>query len=101
MKIALYIILGLASALLIFNLTKIDYSAPFEGDSIVGVISVIACLCAILLVVILMISRKMRKKLKRTLLFQKLHKVFLVLAILTFVAGIVYEFINPTLVTLL
>ncbi|MFD2825646.1 hypothetical protein ACFSYG_04135 [Leeuwenhoekiella polynyae] len=68
MKIALYIILGLASALLIFNLTKIDYSAPFEGNSMVGVISVIACLCAILLVVILMISRKIavkNKELKR------------------------------------
>lgn len=62
MKIALYIILGLASALLIFNLTKIDYSSPFEGASMVGVISVIACLCAILLVVILMISRKIAAK---------------------------------------
>ncbi|RXG14212.1 hypothetical protein DSM03_101329 [Leeuwenhoekiella aestuarii] len=46
-------------------------------------------------------NRKMRKKLKRTLVFQKLHKIFLVLAIFTFLAGIVYEFINPTLVTLL
>jgi len=46
-------------------------------------------------------NRQMRRKLKRTLIYQKLHKVFLVLAILTFVAGIVYEFINPTLVTLL
>ncbi|MFD2825647.1 hypothetical protein ACFSYG_04140 [Leeuwenhoekiella polynyae] len=46
-------------------------------------------------------NRKMLKKLKRAILFQKLHKIFLVLAILTFFAGIVYEFINPTLVTLL
>ena len=46
-------------------------------------------------------NRQMRRKLKRTLIYQKLHKVFLILAILTFVAGIVYEFINPTLVTLL
>ncbi|MAW94207.1 MULTISPECIES: hypothetical protein [unclassified Leeuwenhoekiella] len=62
MKIALYIFLGLASALMIFNLTKIDYAAPFEGNSMVAVISVIACLCAALLVLILMISRKIAEK---------------------------------------
>ena len=65
MKIALYVIIGLASALLIFNLTKIDYSAPFEGNSMVGVISVVACLCAILLLVILLISRKIAEKNRR------------------------------------
>lgn len=46
-------------------------------------------------------NRKLRRKLKRTLIFQKLHKIFLVLAILSFLGGIVYEFINPTLITLL
>ncbi|RXG29153.1 hypothetical protein [Leeuwenhoekiella marinoflava] len=46
-------------------------------------------------------NRKMLKKLKRAIVFQKLHKFFLILAILTFIAGVVYEFINPTLVTLL
>lgn len=46
-------------------------------------------------------DKKLRKKLKRTLLFQQLHKVFLALALLTFIAGVVYEFINPTLVNLL
>ena len=65
MKIALYVIIGLASALLIFNLTKIDYSAPLEGNSMVGVISVVACLCAILLLVILLISRKIAEKNRR------------------------------------
>ncbi|MFI8378401.1 hypothetical protein [Leeuwenhoekiella sp. NPDC079379] len=43
----------------------------------------------------------LRTQLKRTLIYQKLHKVFLVLSIITFVGGIVYEFINPTLVELL
>ncbi len=64
MKVALYIILALASALLIFNLTKVDYSAPLTGDSTVAVISVVACLCAMLLVVILLISRKIAEKSK-------------------------------------
>ena len=43
----------------------------------------------------------LRSQLKRTLIYQKLHKIFLVLSIITFVGGIVYEFINPTLVELL
>ena len=46
-------------------------------------------------------DRELRKKLKRTLIFQQLHKVFLVLAILTFIAGLIYEFYNPSLVALL
>ena len=62
MKVALYILMALASALMIFNLTKIDYAAPLEGNSMVAVISVIACLCAVLLLAILMISRKIDEK---------------------------------------
>ena len=62
MKIALYIILALASALLVFNATKIDFAAPLEGNSMVALISVAACLCAILLLVILLISRKIAEK---------------------------------------
>lgn len=64
MKVALCIILALAGALFIFNLTQVDYSAPLTGDSTVAVISVVACLCAILLVLILMISRKIAEKSK-------------------------------------
>ena len=41
MKVALYIILALAGALFIFNLTQVDYSAPLTGDSTVAVISVV------------------------------------------------------------
>ena len=46
-------------------------------------------------------DKKLRKKLRRTLIFQRLHKLFLLLAILTFIVGLVYEFINPSLVELL
>lgn len=45
-------------------------------------------------------DEKLIKKLKRTLVYQKLHKVFLVLSIITFIAGVVYEFINPSLITM-
>ncbi|WP_416446479.1 hypothetical protein ACH3O9_09070 [Leeuwenhoekiella sp. A16] len=45
-------------------------------------------------------DEKLIKKLKRTLVYQKLHKIFLVLSIITFIAGVVYEFINPSLITM-
>ncbi|WP_031426399.1 hypothetical protein [Flavimarina sp. Hel_I_48] len=43
---------------------------------------------------------KLLQRLRITLLFQKLHKLFLYLAILTFISGIVYEVMNPTLILL-
>ena len=43
---------------------------------------------------------RLKRKLKRTLIFQRLHKVFTVLAIITLVAGIIYEIYNPQLVLL-
>ena len=64
MKIFIYIILTLSAALLVFNLTKIDYSAPLEGNSIVAVISVLACACAIVLLLILQVSKKIAQKQK-------------------------------------
>tara|TARA_R110002020_G_scaffold303939_5_gene519688 strand:- start:31956 stop:32150 length:195 start_codon:yes stop_codon:yes gene_type:complete len=64
MKIFIYIILALSTALLIFNLTKIDYNTPFEGNSTVAVISVLACACAIVLLLILQVSKKIAQKQK-------------------------------------
>jgi type III secretory pathway component EscU len=43
---------------------------------------------------------KLLRRLRSTLLFRKLHKLFLVLAILTFITGIVYEIMDPTLLLL-
>lgn len=40
---------------------------------------------------------KLLRRLRTTLLFQKLHKLFLLFAILTFVTGIVCEMMDPTL----
>lgn len=45
-------------------------------------------------------SPRLIRRLNQTLLFQKLHKIFLVLASISFLGGIVYEFINPTLIYL-
>ena len=43
---------------------------------------------------------KLKRKLKRTLIYQKLHKVFTVLAVVMLVVGIAYEFYSPTLIHL-
>ena len=43
---------------------------------------------------------RLKRKLKRTLIFQRLHKIFTVLAVITLVAGVAYEFYDPQLVRL-
>jgi len=64
MKVFIYILVTLATALLVYNITKVDFSAPFQGESIVAVIGVVACLCAIVLMTILLLSRKIASKVK-------------------------------------
>lgn len=65
MKIFIYILIAFATGLLIYNATKVDYSAPFEGDSTVAVICVLAAGCAVLLLWILQTSLAIKKKSKR------------------------------------
>lgn len=53
-----------AIALIAYNITLIDFSNPFEGNSIVAVIGVMASLCAIVLILIFYTSKKIQKKLE-------------------------------------
>ncbi len=62
MKILIYILTFLALALLVFNITKLDFNNLLEGDSKVAVICIIAAACVILLMIILGVSRKIAKK---------------------------------------
>ena len=55
----------LAIILVIYNLTKIDYSNPLQDDSVVALITVIAGLCTVLLLAILRASKKIEKTLKK------------------------------------
>ncbi|NNC51273.1 MAG: hypothetical protein HKO01_12150 [Flaviramulus sp.] len=64
MKILTFIISILALGLIIFNVTQIDMNAPFEGQSIIAIITVIASLCVILMMAILRISKRIEKKVK-------------------------------------
>ena len=65
MKSFTYILSIIAVLLIIYNLTKIDFSDPFHNDSIVAVITVVAGLCTILLLAILRTSKKIEKTLKK------------------------------------
>ncbi|RED50673.1 hypothetical protein [Seonamhaeicola aphaedonensis] len=59
------IIIVLATAMAIFNATKIDFERPFEGDSMIAIITILAALCAIALMLILKISKRIEQKVKQ------------------------------------
>jgi len=61
MKIATIILSILALGLIIFNATKLNFNALFEGESIIAIIVIIASLCAIVLLQILMTSTRIEK----------------------------------------
>jgi len=62
MKIFTTILIIIALALLIFNLTHIDFSNPFEGNSQIAVIESVAALCAICILLIFKISKQIESK---------------------------------------
>ena len=64
MKIAIYIFIALALALIVFNATKLDFGGLFEGDSLVALISILASACVIVLMLILLASQKIKKQKK-------------------------------------
>ncbi len=64
MKIISNIVIVIAVFLIGFNLTKVNYSAPFEEGSNVALIGVVAGLCAIVLMLIFRISKAIEEKTK-------------------------------------
>lgn len=64
MKIFNAILLFAALGLIIYNATLIDFNDPFQGDSTIAIIGVVAALCAILLLTILNLSKKIQDKIK-------------------------------------
>ncbi len=65
MKYLAYTIIVIALGLGIFNATQINLSAPFKGQSIVALITIMASLCAIVLMLILLTSKRIEEKIKR------------------------------------
>lgn len=64
MKIVSNIVIVIAVFLIGFNLTKVNYSNPFEEGSNVALIGVVAGLCAIVLMLIFRISKAIEEKTK-------------------------------------
>lgn len=64
MKIATWILLCLAFALIVYNATLLDFNNLLEGNSAVALIGILASICAIIILTIFVISKKIEKKLK-------------------------------------
>ncbi len=62
-KKLILILIGIALLLIIYNATLISTSAPFEGESIVAIIGIVAALCAIVLLLIYWTSKKIQQSL--------------------------------------
>ena len=62
MKIFTYVAIAIAVALIVFNIFQVDFSNPFEGQSTIALIGIVAGFCAILLLVLLQLSKKMVDK---------------------------------------
>lgn len=65
MKIFTNILVLLAVALLVFNITLIDFQNPFQGDSVIAVVGVVASFCAVLILLIFRMSKKIVEKMDK------------------------------------
>lgn len=57
-------LITVAVALIAYNATMIDFQDPFEGDSMIALIGIVAPLCAIILLLIYMTSKRIQEKIK-------------------------------------
>ena len=65
MKLFTIVFTIIALALIIFNLTKVDFNKPFVGDSVVALITIFASLCGIVLLQILRLSKRVERHSKK------------------------------------
>ncbi|RZJ66586.1 MAG: hypothetical protein EOO50_09445 [Flavobacterium sp.] len=64
MKIFTSILVVVAVALIIFNITLLDFNNLFEGDSLIGLIGIVASFCAVFILVIFRMSKLIEEKTK-------------------------------------
>jgi len=60
----LLVLIFIALALAIYNVTLLDFDNLFEGNSLVACIGILASICAILLLLIFTTAKKIEKKIK-------------------------------------
>ena len=64
MKILTYIIIVLSVISIIFNATEIDLEKPFEGESTIALIGIVAAFCAIVLMAMFIVAKKITEQTK-------------------------------------
>jgi len=64
MKIFTIILILIAVALIVFNFTLLDFEKPFEGNSLVALIGIVASFCAVFILLIFRMSKKIEDQLK-------------------------------------
>jgi hypothetical protein len=64
MKIFTTFLILVAVALIIFNVTLLDFNHPLEGNSMVALIGIAAAFCAVFILLIFKMSKKIEEKLK-------------------------------------
>ncbi|MBG6060286.1 hypothetical protein IWX83_000049 [Flavobacterium sp. CG_9.1] len=62
MKIFTNILVFLAVALILFNVTLLDFRNPFQGESAVAFIGIAASFCAVMILLIFRISKRIEEK---------------------------------------
>ncbi|MES2747593.1 MAG: hypothetical protein V4648_04395 [Bacteroidota bacterium] len=64
MKTFTTFLIFVAIALIIFNVTLLDFNNPLEGNSMVALIGIAAAFCAVFILLIFKMSKKIDEKLK-------------------------------------
>ncbi len=64
-KYLVIFILILAIALIVYNSKVVDFQNPFEGQSIIALICIVATLCAIVLLMVFLTSKKIQDKMNQ------------------------------------
>ena len=62
MKVFTYVLIALALALIIFNVTLLDFQNLFEGNSLIALIGIAASLCAVCILLIFRMSKMIDEK---------------------------------------
>tara|TARA_R110002049_G_scaffold65035_1_gene170939 strand:+ start:64096 stop:64305 length:210 start_codon:yes stop_codon:yes gene_type:complete len=65
MKILSIVLIIIAAVLIGINATQINTEAPFEGESMIALITISASLCVILMMLILRVSKRIEQKVKQ------------------------------------
>lgn len=64
MKIFTTVLIILALALIVVNVSLLDYSNLFQGESLIGLIGIVASFCAIAILLIFRMSKMIEEKTK-------------------------------------